>query len=556
MLALLWLAGILTRSVWTPDEPREYALSVNMLSQSQWAVPQLGGQPFGEKPPLTYWAAATSMRTFGTAPTMARLPNILWGLGAVLATGALAASMAAPPLRRSAAVLASLVCGTAWLDYLHTIWLATDAPLLAGSALAMLGAWRSLSAADSGERTRAYALFHFGLAVAFLAKNLLGLIAPIGAFALFIAWERRWPELLRWQLWAGLLISGGLIGAWLLQVAHQPGGANLLRVFLWDNSVGRFLPLATTGDYRTGHLNSPGKLISEVALGLLPWLFAAVAACVRLLRLAFSAGGERAPARFLLVASLPLLLFLSFSSTVRDVYALPAMVPLTAAVALWGLATPGRATLAATRATLWIAGALLCALALLVPWIASGRVIANSRVALALVATTTLLILSSRWLAQRLPLVRGLGAYTCGLAAFLILASPGIEPGQDLRPVARAAATQAGTRTLLVTPRDETMTAALDYSTTHHARPVADFAVAVRSDDNVIALIEADTDRLTTAMRARLGRLSSRLERVSVARADGVADRLRNSGWTLELDLPNPGGRHYQLWAPPSQPRP
>lgn len=545
---------MVTRSVWTPDEPREYALSVNMLSQSQWAVPQLGGQPFGEKPPLTYWAAATSMRVFGVSAVVARLPNILWGLCAVLATSALAASMVAPPLRRSTAVLAGLVSGTAWLNYLHTIWLATDAPLLAGSALAMLGAWRSLSAVDPGARTRAYALFHFGLAVAFLAKNLLGLIAPLGAFALFIAWEQRWRELLRWQLWAGLIISGGLIGAWLIAVAHQPDGLNLLRVFLWDNSVGRVLPVATSGDYRTGHLNSPGKLISEVALGLLPWLFAALAACGRLLRQAFSDSGDRAPARFLLLAALPLLAFLSFSSTVRDVYALPAMVPLTTAVALWGLGTPGRATLLVTRATLWFAGALLWALGIVVAWVASGRVIADTRVALALVAATVLLVISSRWLAQRLPLLRGLGAYATGLAAFLILASPGIEPGQDLRPVARAAAMQAGTRTLLVTSRDETMTAALDYSTTHHAQPVSDFDTGASGNRDALALIEADTDRLTTAMRARLARLSSRFARVAVARADGVADQLRRSGWLLELDLPNPGGRHYQLWAPPSQP--
>ena len=551
MLALLWIAGVVTRSVWTPDEPREYALSVNMLSQSQWAVPQLGGRAFSEKPPLTYWAAASSMRAFGTTAVAARLPNILWGLCTVLAAGALAASMVAPPLRRTAALLAGLVCGTAWLNYLHTIWLATDAPLLAGSALALLGAWRSLSAVDAGERTRAYAMFHLGLAVAFLAKNLLGLIAPLGAFALFVAWERRWRELLRWQLWAGLLISGGLIGAWLIAVARQPDGMSLLRIFLWDNSVGRVLPVATSGDYRTGHLNSPGKLLSEVALGLLPWLFAALAACGQMFRRAFSGASDRARARFLLVAALPLLVFLSFSSTVRDVYALPAMVPLTAGIAVWALGAPGRATLLATRITLWLAGGLLWGLAVLVAWVAMGHVIADARVALALAATTALLVLSSRWLAQRLPVLRGLAAYATGLAAFLILASPGIEPGQDLRPVARAAAMQAGARILLVTTRDETMTAALDYATTHRAQPVPDFDAAAGNDHEVLALIEVDTDRLTPAMRARLARLSNRLARVAVARADGVAEQLRASGWTLERDLPNPGGRHYQLWAPP-----
>jgi 4-amino-4-deoxy-L-arabinose transferase-like glycosyltransferase len=56
MLAVLWLAGISTRSVWTPDEPREFGLSVSMLQQPIKSVPLLAGSPFLEKPPLTYWS--------------------------------------------------------------------------------------------------------------------------------------------------------------------------------------------------------------------------------------------------------------------------------------------------------------------------------------------------------------------------------------------------------------------------------------------------------------------------------------------------------------------
>ena len=237
-------------------------------------------------------------------------------------------------------MVAAIVVGTAWLSYLHTVWLATDAPLLAGSAIALLGAWIGPTADTTRSRNAGYLLFHLGLAAAFLAKNLLGLVAPLLAFGLFVLWDRRWREMLRWQLWAGLVVSAGLVGLWVLAVSRQPDGNRLLRIFLWDNSVGRFLPVATTGEYRSGHVNSPGKLVSEVALGLMPWLIVVLAAWGFTLRQALRAGPLASAARFLSAAALPLIALLSFSSTVRDVYALPSMVPLTAAVALWWTCRP------------------------------------------------------------------------------------------------------------------------------------------------------------------------------------------------------------------------
>jgi 4-amino-4-deoxy-L-arabinose transferase-like glycosyltransferase len=550
LLGALWLAGTLTRGVWTPDEPREYALSVNLLSQSQWSVPMLAGQPFAEKPPLTYWLAAAAMQVAGRTPLAARIPNLFYGLLTVWCTAQLVAAMLPPERRRRGALLAAVVGGTAWLSYLHTVWLATDAPLLAASALAWLGAWWGLSATDGAGRWRGSLLFCLGLALAFLAKNLLGLLAPLMAFVLFIVWERRWREWLRWQWWAGALICVGLCGAWLLAVSRHPDGARLLRVFLWDNSVGRFLPVASTGDYRSGHRNSPGKLVGEVALGLLPWLPVALAAWWGTVRTAWrGASGER----FLTVAAWPLIILLSFSSTVRDVYALPCMVPLTAAIALWWAKRDGASPSVADRMTtvlMWMLGALAASVGLFIGWLGDGRLVPPAARAVPWLLAVLLVAWSARALARRWPQCRGLGMYAAGLCTALWVASPVVDRGQDLRPAAQAAVATADTRRILLSGGDETMAAALDYSTDRHGEMTDDLTAAARRDAAVVALVQTDADRLTPDMHARLDRLGARAARLDGTQRAGEASRLLSEGWRLERDLAVPGGRHYQLLAP------
>lgn len=92
-LAPMWLLGTIDRGAWTPDEPREADIAWRMSVQSHWALPQLAGRPFLEKPPLTYWVAAGSMRLFGPSVRAARAPNLLYAAVTALAIGALGFAM-------------------------------------------------------------------------------------------------------------------------------------------------------------------------------------------------------------------------------------------------------------------------------------------------------------------------------------------------------------------------------------------------------------------------------------------------------------------------------
>ena len=419
------LVGVLGRVYYTPDEPREASLVVAMAQQAQHALPELGGRPFAEKPPLLYWLGAASVTAFGATPAAARLPNVLYLLVAALAIGALAARAAGP----AAGFAAAMVAATALQLYLVLIWLATDAPLVAGVALALLGMHLGLGAATSRARLAGYLVLHAGLAVAFFAKGLAGWMVPLLAFATVLALERRGRELARWELWAGTPLVLAAIGAWVLCVTRLPDGAQLLRVLFWYNLVGRALSVAAPAEYlyAAGHLNWPGKYLVELPLYLLPWSPLALAAARRAWRRARSPGSAGTAWRIALGAIVPATLLLSLAATARGVYYGPPALGFALLIGLY-VAEAGTALDRFDRACWRLTGALVAATALLVGALAALALFSPAGRQGAYLVTGGVAVASAllaAWLVLRAPRAAG-GAfprYALALAAALSLAA-------------------------------------------------------------------------------------------------------------------------------------
>ena len=49
-----------SRGLFDPDEGRYSAVALQMLKSGDWLVPRYRGEPFYDKPALTYWAIAAS----------------------------------------------------------------------------------------------------------------------------------------------------------------------------------------------------------------------------------------------------------------------------------------------------------------------------------------------------------------------------------------------------------------------------------------------------------------------------------------------------------------
>lgn len=543
------LLGLFARSIWTPDEPREIALAWNIAQQHDKAVPSLAGEPFSEKPPLTYWLAGASMQAFGKSAAAARIPNLAYALlgtfaVALLARGLLRSAGRAGAEAALGAAVAGVAFGTMELSWQVQIWLASDAPLLAGTSVALLGAWQGLDAPPGRSKLTGYALMHAGMLLGFFSKNLIGWIIPGLALLGFLAWEQRWRELQRWELWAPLAVQAAAILAWVMAVADHANGARLLRIFFVDNLLGRFLPIPGEVTYHTAHRNWPGKYLVELPYYLLPWTLLALAAARRAWRAVREPGPARPAWRFALCIVLPNLALLSVSTTARGVYFAPLLAGMAAILGLWSVEHLGEPDLFERRC-LALTLALLAVICLALP---TAAVIAIPEFDLsplfAVLASGGLLAASvGLYLAaQRQRAGTYVAAQACGYAAYVAtLCSAGValiavgNAVQRLERVGAAVAEEVaqGTRVALLRP-DETIRAVLEY---HEGLVLP----SLEDEPGVRAALAADPQL----------RLLAKLPRAGGQQQGFLDDVAARFGVIVERRIEIPHGRRYAVLARP-----
>ena len=566
LLAPLWLVGMFGRDLWTPDEPREADMAWRMSTQTDRSLPQLAGTAFLEKPPLSYWMAGGAIAVFGDSAAVARIPNLLYALLAALAVAALALAM---DLATLPAIIAALVAASALLAYRVSIWLAPDACLLGGCALALLGAWTGFKAPAGARKAAGYALMHLGAAIGFMAKSAPGWLVPALALLGLIVWERRFGELRRWELYAGLALQALIIGPWLASVAYGPEGGAALAALFWHNVVGRFtqLPAPAGLDYTSGHHNTPGKYLLELPLYLLPWTFVVVAALARAWTLMRERGPRGSAWRFALSASVPFLAVLSLAATARDIYAAPALLGLGLLAGLWLEAAgkaPSRLDRIAVAGTLALIATMAAGFALALVLLAAAGAAGTGPCAaagLAVVAlTTTALALAGRALRRNDPPRSLLLAYA-GYALAVCLAArvilPVVDRWQDLPALAARIHADTAQQPLALLDPDETTLAMLDHgfgadftilTTSRAGTPqdaVAGWFAVHGAGARVLALLPGHASGPVTELLARTFGPPA-------APGDGLAGTLVAAGVArLGQRYELPQGRRYALLAPP-----
>jgi 4-amino-4-deoxy-L-arabinose transferase-like glycosyltransferase len=564
-LAPLWLVGIFDRGLWTPDEPREADIAWRMSGQADRTLPELAGTPFLEKPPLSYWAAGGAIALWGNSAAAARAPNLVYAVVAALALGALALTMTGDG---PAALLAAVIGASALTAYRASIWLAPDAALLAGCAVALLGAWLGYRAPPGRAKALGYGLMHLGAAAAFLAKSAPGWLVPGLALLTVIASEGRWRELRRWELYAGLIIQALVIGPWVMAVARSAHGADALRSLFWYNLFGRFVhvPAPAPLDYTSGHHNSPGKYLFELPLYLLPWTLLVVAALRRAwsqLRLTGPAG---TPWRFALAASLPFLVLLSVAQTARDVYAAPALLGFALLAGLWAheaALAPTRLDTLALAATRWLVALMAAALIGLLAVLGAARAASATACLIAAIAAgiaAAVALLRAAQAQRRGALRRSVawtyGAYAAAVCLTALAALPAIDRWQNLPELARRIHADTQTGALALLDPDETTIAMLDrgldtrfaiLTTGGHATAgaVGGWLASHGASARVLVLLPGHAPGRVTQLLARLHPLS--------APGDGVAAHLAAAGAaSIVQRYELPQGRRYALLGPPS----
>ncbi len=329
MLLVVAFAALGARPLWDPDEGRYTNVALNMLSSGDFVHPMRSEEAgHWTKPPLTYWAIASSIATFGPTPWAARLPMAL----AFLATAFLCFRMA----RRivpSRDVWAALAFGTAFFPAMAAQAVTTDFLLTAFLSLARWGYVEARFGA-SEMRSRWVIVFWLGLGLGFLTKGPPALL-PLLAIAPF-QWLSPREQRPRLMVSAGVPIFLVLAFGWFAWVTWQR--PDLLRYFLGQEVVER---IAGHGFGRnTGPLGWAKVYLPVILLGTLPWTLAlwrwmrGIAWRTRMARLRDWAADPSAAPDLLLTLwfALPLLA-LCIASSRLPLYVLPLFTPLALMVA-------------------------------------------------------------------------------------------------------------------------------------------------------------------------------------------------------------------------------
>lgn len=351
----LSLAFLGMRGIWDPDEGRYTNVALNMLDSGDWLEPRRN-EDVGHwtKPPLTYWAIASSVAVFGHNPWAARLPSALAYLLCVFLAGRIARRLA--PGSEDAAALAF---ATMLLPFGASQLITTDFVLTACETLAM---WGFVEARFGPPRSGArwMLLMWVGLALAFLAKGPPALL-PL---PVMLAYDRLVPHASGHRVfgWAGVLSFALLALPWFVAVILDNPG--LFHYFIGDEVVNR----VTTDEFGR-HGQWYGWLAvyaPTLVIGTLPWTptlwrwLRALPSKVRAWRTRDARLAERAWLLPALWIALPLLVF-CLSRSRMPLYILPLFVPLAVVVAMQRQ-REGRALPRAPWLLGW--GALLLGLAL------------------------------------------------------------------------------------------------------------------------------------------------------------------------------------------------
>lgn len=350
LLAAVYIfPGLVGHDPWKQDETYVTSIVAHLERTHDWIVPRSAGLPFLEKPPLYFAVAEASADLFAGRLLLhdaARLANALW-MAIVFGCVALAARRSWRQSAHSGAA-AMLILMASFGLVLQAHLLVVDVALLAGFAVALLG-----FATLDDRPLRGGVLLGTGVGIGFLAK---GLLAPgcLGLTALLL------PILLRtWRTRAyaralalALLACLPWIIVW--PVALYMRVPALFDEWFWQQNLGRFFGFADLGA-------SPESWYYAKTL---PWFaFPALPLAAWTIWCRRAGWRKDRPLQFCVVLTIVIIAVLSLAGSMRALYLLPALLPMSLLAAAEAASLPN-----ALQCYLVVAGYALFGLAALALW--------------------------------------------------------------------------------------------------------------------------------------------------------------------------------------------
>jgi len=316
-----------------PTEGRYAEIGRLMIQLQDWITPRLSETvPFWGKPPLTFWATASSLYVFGENEFAARLPHFLMGVAVIWVLWGLVVRT----VNSRAALLTAGLLTAAVVFFVSAGAVMTDMALTLGCVLAMRGFWLAMDETQPN-RTREGYYFFIGLAIGLLSKGPLVLVVSLLPIGLWVLYRRQvffMFKALPWIKGSALLLL--IVLPWyILAEIRTPG---FIEYFIIGEHIQRYLTPGWEGDlYATGRQRPYGTIWLFGLIAALPWtvVLPVMAWRSRSDQPVVNQAPKAGWVPYLFLWAIVPMAFFTLSSNVLITYVLPVLVPLAALGGSW-----------------------------------------------------------------------------------------------------------------------------------------------------------------------------------------------------------------------------
>jgi len=315
----LYLTGITSTDLWTPDEPRYGEVAREMVESGNYIQPYCNGEAYTEKPPLFFWTVVAGAKLFGGVNQLAvRLPSVLSALG----TLALLIIFVSKFFDRQKAFLSAIILCISP----EFFWLARSGHIdmlltfLITTSLVSFYWWYVRGGCGY------LIFFYLCLTLATLSKGPVGMLLPLMVVLCFLAFRKEWGKMNKMRLYFGVPIAIAIVLAWYIPVTQQSAGYDV-GPMVKRQIIGRMF-------HPSSHAVSiwywPFYHCKALAFGMMPWALLLPWAVVYAYR-----SRQDSPSFFLLCWAGVIFVFFTLIASKRELYILPMYPAAASLIAVW-----------------------------------------------------------------------------------------------------------------------------------------------------------------------------------------------------------------------------
>ncbi len=315
LFVAIWFSTIGHRALFQTDEGRYAEIPREMLATGNWLTPRLDGFKYFEKPPLQYWATATSFVLFGEHTWSARLYTALTGFLTLLVLGWAGTRLWNPRAGWLAAAVGASSLYLVLMAHFNTL----DMGVTFWMTLNLCSFLVAQSQPSTIPRRRAYMYMSWvAAALAVMSKGLIGVVFPGCVLLLYVFIRRDYALLKRLHYYGGLTLFVLFGVPWFFWITVR--NPEFFHYFFIYQHFDRYLD---------GVAHRPGPIwyfLPILLLGVLPWVREAVRVLGTGWRRSVGQNPDGIDVRFLLwLYVVFIIVFFSLSSSKLPSYILPVM---------------------------------------------------------------------------------------------------------------------------------------------------------------------------------------------------------------------------------------